>query len=527
MSNLYPDLVHTNYPEMIDHYEDMIDVNAAIKPLIDQYYSLYNMGDFDGMNALLTANPTLRKALHNAQKWNYLKDTVEAQGRFYKDDVRDYLMNIIKLKGDFAETTKYNKYDVVGYLMAGAKQYFMGISTNIPIGTLPTNSAYFVPLTLRGEPGASGTGLSFRKNWSNITQYYTSDLVVHNNTLWVANNNNLNSVPQDVSTDWSKLFMVVDSIEFTEEIPTEPLPREADLLGGHDASYFATAELVSTLSGDITGLKTNDIGLPTDTATLYELSGSATADEALKKAKQSLFMLNKKVYVSDTVTKTFVVPPGVTKIYAFGCAAGGAILAGQYALGTPITVTPGETLGITVGTGNTIIKRGATAILTLVAASISESLNINLFGFTMGVKGDNGVANGTSSGSPLGNNAASGGGAAGFGAGGGAGGSTDVSGGNGGAFGFGGGGGGKWASGSGGAGAKTIVGNTARIPVYFCEFLSSLIDGLDFGTAGNGGTPTTSNGLTATNGYGKYAGLANNTVISNGGGSQGLLILCY
>lgn len=50
----------------------------------------------------------------------------------------------------------------------------------------------------------------------------------------------------------------------TDEMPTDPLPREADKLGGHEASYFATVEQLNSVStakldktgGTLTGILT-------------------------------------------------------------------------------------------------------------------------------------------------------------------------------------------------------------------------------------------------------------------------------
>jgi hypothetical protein len=192
-------------------------------------------------------------------------------------------------------------------------------------------------------------------------------------------------------------------------------------------------------------------------------------------------------------------------------------------LGKKIPVTPGETLTVTVGTGNSIISRGGTPILTLIAASISESATNSLFGFPMGIAGQDGIGNGTGSPGP-----GNGGGASGFGAGGGS--ATVFSGfncrgGYGGAFGFGGGGPGRWATGEGKPGATTLgLPNTTKIPIDHCEFIHEILAELDYGTAGNGANP---GGTTGTPGYGKYAGAAGSAAGISGQGSQGLIIICY
>ncbi len=126
------------------------------------------------------------------------------------------------------------------------------------------------------------------------------------------------------------------------------------------------------------------------------ISKGGTGSTTLAAARTALgildnFNYNYRAYTTDTVDKTFVVPAGVTKIRIWGCAAGGQSngvggggMAGEYVAGTEYTVTPGSTLVITVGSGNTVVTN-VTPALSLVAASISESCNWNILGVTTGV----------------------------------------------------------------------------------------------------------------------------------------------
>ena len=111
-------------------------------------------------------------------------------------------MEMIKSPVTYSVTTEYNKYDTVSYTVDNSLEYFLCISNNTPIGTLPTNTSYFIQLTLKGDKGASGTGMSPRGGWLGATQYYANDCVAHNGVLWYATVDNYGSEPTDTNTNW-------------------------------------------------------------------------------------------------------------------------------------------------------------------------------------------------------------------------------------------------------------------------------------------------------------------------------------
>lgn len=220
MSNLYPDL-ENKFPEQIDDFEKFQDPNLFSISLINEYYSYFDSGNIQAANDLLENNPALKRMIINAENLNKLRDAIISAQRYYLDDLENYLVNIVKFKGDFNNLSKYTKYDVVGYVNESAIQYYMGKLINIPIGTLPTNSDYFVPLTLRGQQGVSGTGLSPRGLWSNIIQYYTNDCVSHNNSLWYSKQNNIGQSPQEGSAYWELLMKLDNKIIAGQSQPSE------------------------------------------------------------------------------------------------------------------------------------------------------------------------------------------------------------------------------------------------------------------------------------------------------------------
>lgn len=126
----------------------------------------------------------------------------------------------MKYKGTWSDVLKYTKYNVVQYVVDGAKQNYMAISSDIPIGTNPTNNNYFIPITLRGEQGVSGSGMSPRGVWDETLRYNIFDCVVFNNKLWYAISDNINEIPSETSSSWGVLMKLHNQIVVSSTEPT-------------------------------------------------------------------------------------------------------------------------------------------------------------------------------------------------------------------------------------------------------------------------------------------------------------------
>lgn len=253
MSITYPDKINTQFPDAIDNFDRMIDVTTSMLPYIKQYQSYYNAGNLVAANQILVDHPELKQTLISADNMNKLYDAINAIEQFYMADVQQYLINIIKPEGEWSSTKKYAKFNLVQYTTNGAIQSYLCISTNCPIGTLPTDTNYWTPITIQGEQGASGTGLSPRGYWNELDTYYENDLVFLDNVWWVAVKENTNQRPNESSAYWIIVFdgtegIVPDGvtyIDFSEAEETgELIPIDADTLNGYNAEYFATKSTI-------------------------------------------------------------------------------------------------------------------------------------------------------------------------------------------------------------------------------------------------------------------------------------------
>lgn len=220
MNQIYTDL-ENNFPTEIDNIDKMQDVDILTKKLVDQYYGYINSGDFTTAAQLVENNPSLKASIFNADKFNMIRDMIISMQRFYKDDVRNYLIELIEFKNNYSAATKYGKYDVVLYPNADAVNAYMCMRDDTPKGTVPTNTTYWMPFTYRGQQGTSGAGLSWRGDYSSITQYYTNDCVQHNGIVWCAKKNSLGVEPSSSASDnWGIFMEVTKQIAFSSTQPT-------------------------------------------------------------------------------------------------------------------------------------------------------------------------------------------------------------------------------------------------------------------------------------------------------------------
>jgi len=92
MSNTYPDLTGTSFPESIDVMTRMSDLEIEDWQLIygtNGYYYHYNQGNLNAARMLLETNPSLLSKIFNAEKFNRLHDCIVAVQRYFLSNSLD------------------------------------------------------------------------------------------------------------------------------------------------------------------------------------------------------------------------------------------------------------------------------------------------------------------------------------------------------------------------------------------------------------------------------------------------------
>jgi len=209
MSTTYPSYNYSSFPDSIDQFDRFTDLTLHTIEYAKQYNTYMTQGDISSAAKLLVDHPELRTSLINAANLNRIIDAIKCIETFYAEDVQKYLINIIKYRSEFSSSTKYSKYDVVMYNKLG----YLCISSETPIGTIPTNKDFFVPLTLQGEQGIAGLNLTFEGTWDSTITYSSDSCVTHNNVLYASLvDDNLAKTPSKSSSYWT---VVIDFDKLT------------------------------------------------------------------------------------------------------------------------------------------------------------------------------------------------------------------------------------------------------------------------------------------------------------------------
>lgn len=237
MSQTYVDLTLTNFPESVDDFLTFLNITAADGPLIMQYQQAMELGNISLANQILEQIPAGTQKVITSATLNKLTEAIQAVERFYSTDIQPYVDNLQKTwlttiqqfeyKGAWSGSESYVENNLVTYSVSGLTLVYLAIG-NPPIGTPPSNTSYWQILTLQGQPGPSGEGLSYRQTWSSSTPYYTNDAVTYNGNLYMALQDSQNQDPE-TATDYWKLVMTLGSTVYPIQAD-EPVGQEVGML---------------------------------------------------------------------------------------------------------------------------------------------------------------------------------------------------------------------------------------------------------------------------------------------------------
>lgn len=230
MSALFPDLPLTNFPNNLDTFTTWLNIVASDGTLIQQYQAAIQAGNTTLANQILTQIPQATQKIITATDLNKLSQAMLAIERFYLTDIEPYIetqqqswLAIIQqfsYEGVWQNGTSYVVNNMVSYTISGLNLIYIATSTP-PVGTVPTNTQYWRVLTIQGQSGASGDGLSYRQEWNSSTTYSTNDAVTYDGAVWMALQSSQNRLP-DSSPQYWRLVMNLETVAYPiqDTVPT-------------------------------------------------------------------------------------------------------------------------------------------------------------------------------------------------------------------------------------------------------------------------------------------------------------------
>lgn len=203
MSVTYPLYTYSSYPDEIDQFNRFTDLTLDTVQYAEQYNSYMLKKDFASAAQILIEHPELETSLINAANLNRIIDALKCIETFYANDVKIYILELVQYKGDYVNSTKYTKYNVVNY----NSMVYMCTSLNTPLGTLPTDTTYWYQLSIKGDQGTSGLGLSFDGLWQANFTYNKDSAVSYGTCLYASTcDDNIGHTPSKTSNDYWELI---------------------------------------------------------------------------------------------------------------------------------------------------------------------------------------------------------------------------------------------------------------------------------------------------------------------------------
>ena len=222
MSTLYPDLTLTNFPNNLDQFTTWLNIVASDGTLIAQYQAALQAGNQSQANQILAQIPQASQKIIGAMDLNTLSQAMLAIERFYLTDIEPYItqqqqtwletIQQFSYEGIWQSGTSYVVNNLVSYTVSGLNLIYIATSSP-PVGTQPTNTQYWRVLTIQGQAGASGEGLSYRQEWNSSTQYSTNDAVTYDGAIWMALQASQNRLP-DSSPEYWQLVMNLETATY-------------------------------------------------------------------------------------------------------------------------------------------------------------------------------------------------------------------------------------------------------------------------------------------------------------------------
>lgn len=272
MSETYKDLIHSDFPDKVSSLLNIRDPKASEISLINQYNTYMASGNINAATNMFIENPELQQCIINAyiilklhhdiiavqrtfndnvngyitkmkddsvqeiqnieqeyenkvnSKYNELATKVDNSNSDVDDKLADakeqlqiavqnfenYILSLSSYQGDFDSKKTYKKFQVVTYKVGETINAYMVVADETT-GNLPTSDS-FVPITLKGDKGETGTGLAPRGVYNASTTYYVNDMVSYNQKLWFAKKDNFSGkTPSDGSIYWESFLVLSQS----------------------------------------------------------------------------------------------------------------------------------------------------------------------------------------------------------------------------------------------------------------------------------------------------------------------------
>ena len=217
--------------------ELMDDMHLSNKDTFMDFYIAMKNNNIGRAQSILDNNPDVANQIMNSENINYLIDILNARELEPKTDIDYFLKNLYqlflkmindtKIVGEYDTNTQYYIHNFVLY----QNKYYYALKTP-PIGTVPTNKEYWMEYDIKGFQGYGGiTNLNYLGNWDSTINYKPYDVVIYQNRLWYAIDNNISYPPNLNHYPWNPIIFPAQPVK-------TPIQKEKPLTGYSEGDFW-------------------------------------------------------------------------------------------------------------------------------------------------------------------------------------------------------------------------------------------------------------------------------------------------
>ena len=217
--------------------ELMDDMHLSSRDKFLDFYNAMQSNNTSLAQSILDNNPDIINQITNSENINYLIDILNARELEPKTDIDYFLNNLYeiflkmindtRIVGEYDSTTQYYIHNFVLY----QKKYYYALKTP-PIGTNPTDQEYWMEYDIKGFQGYGGiTNLNYLGSWDSTVNYKPYDVVVYQNKVWYAIDNNINYTPNLNHYPWNPIMFPAQAVK-------TPIQKEKPLTGYSEGDFW-------------------------------------------------------------------------------------------------------------------------------------------------------------------------------------------------------------------------------------------------------------------------------------------------
>lgn len=219
-SKKYDDCKESVFPTAYDFDDDnyMQDLSSDDWFNVRQYENALNNGDESSAITHYNNIPNVEQKIFSASRWNKLRDAIKATQKYFieeieqlfrdtntfisekSNEIKEIIEQLFQQTGTYDNSKTYYRGDIATYVIDGDTYSYL-CNNNSTQGIVPTNTAYWTCLTIKGDKGDPGV-YNPRGEYQNEVTYYKYDCVAYNGASYIAIDTVINVVPDSDSTKW-------------------------------------------------------------------------------------------------------------------------------------------------------------------------------------------------------------------------------------------------------------------------------------------------------------------------------------